>query len=135
MVELHEHLAGLYLRIGDHLGHVVDRRRRDARRRQRADNLRLGTLTRPALDDGGDLVSAVAPRRRRGESGIAREVAAADDLAEPAPHGVARPGGDRHVAVARRIDARARPAERDVAGILRGRHPLLDAIALALYPQ
>ena len=27
MVELDEHLAGLHLRIGDHLGHVVDRRR------------------------------------------------------------------------------------------------------------
>src|SRR2546428_3933799 len=106
MVELHEHLAGLYLRVGDHLGHVVDRRRRDAGRRQRAHDLRLGTLTRPALNDGGDLVSAVAPRRPRGESRVAREIAPADDLAGPAPHRGAPPRRRRHAALAPWIDPR-----------------------------
>src|SRR4029450_2143769 len=69
-----------------------------------------------------------APRRGR-EPRIARELAASDDLAEPAPYRVARPGRDGHVAVGRRVDARARAAERHIAGP-RG-HFAADGIALA----
>src|SRR5213593_1812045 len=115
MVELHEHLAGLHLRIGDHLRDVVDRGGGDTAGGQRLDDFGLGARARPALDDGGDLVAPVAPGRGRRESGVRREIAPADDLAEAAPDRVAGSGGDRDVAVGRRIDARAGPAERNVA--------------------
>ena len=129
MVELHEHLASLHLGIGDHLGHVVDRGSRDAAGRQRMDDFRLGALARPALDDGRHLVPPVAPGRGRREPRVAGQVAPADDLAESAPDRVARPGGDRDMAVGRRIDARAGTAERDVA---RAREELAaDRVALA----
>src|SRR6202158_6222794 len=82
MVALHEHLARLHLRVAAHLGHVVDRRGGDAGRREDAYNLRLGARAGPRLDDGGDPVAAVAPGRRGGELGIARQLGAAHDRAE-----------------------------------------------------
>src|SRR5437879_3080940 len=116
MVELHEHLARLHLRIRDHLGHVVDPRGGDAGRREDAHHLRLGARAGPRLDDGGDLVAAVAPGRRGGEPGVARQLVAVDDRAEARPDRVARRGGDGHVAVGGRIDPGGGARERDVAG-------------------
>src|SRR5262245_66614188 len=81
LVPLHEHLASSDLRIIDHLDDVVDRRRGHAARRQNADDFRPGSLARPLLDNGRDLVPAVATRRRGREARIARELAATDDLA------------------------------------------------------
>src|SRR4029453_19313017 len=86
-------------------------------------------LPRPILDNRGDLVPAVTARCRGREARIARELAASDDLAEPAPYRVARPGRDGHVAVGRRVDARARAAERHIAGPRE--HFAADGIALA----
>jgi hypothetical protein len=57
------------------------------------DHLRLGARAGPLLDDGGDLVAAVAPGRRGGELAGAGEVVPADDRAEARPHRVARGGG------------------------------------------
>jgi len=69
-----EHLAGLHLGIGEHLRHVVDRRGRDAGRREDADDLRLHARPGPPLNDRGDLVAAVASGRRGGELGGAGQI-------------------------------------------------------------
>src|SRR5262249_62243003 len=69
VLEVEDRASLAEMRIGEDLGGVEHGAARDPAAGEGAHDLVLVVLGRPALDDGGEVLDVLGPRRRRGEAG------------------------------------------------------------------